>query len=111
MNVTKSSPEVASESALLLSQLEKLLEQQVQLAQHNDFSAVVEVGRQADDIIDQIVRSKILGQKKYKERKTRIEKLYTKLSIIIDVEEKYTIEQLKHVRAGSKFLNTYKSNS
>jgi hypothetical protein len=49
MSQSKAAVDVGSENEQLLAQLEKLLTKQIQSAQRNDFSAVIEASRTADE--------------------------------------------------------------
>jgi RNase H-fold protein (predicted Holliday junction resolvase) len=111
MSKAKAIVDTEPKSEQWLTQLEELLTQQIQSAQHDDFLSVVEASNKAGEVVDSIVGLKLLETKENEHQRRRIEKLYRKLSIIIDVEKQYTMEQLMQLRSGSRLLNAYKSNA
>lgn len=100
-----------AESEQLFVQLERLLELQIQLVQRGDFSAVAAVGQKADGVAGKIASLSPPEQNKHTAQRLRLKKLYRKLSFMIGIEKKCTMEQLTQLHSGNRLLSTYKSNA
>lgn len=98
------------EQRQLLSDLQHLLEKQIELAHQGDISAVEMLGKQAGDLAKKIAQTKILEQVAFKDNRERLQSLYADLCLVLAAEKANIAEKLTHVRKGKKTIEAYHSS-
>lgn len=95
----------------LLSDLQHLLEKQIELAQQGDISTVELVSKQAGELAKKIAQTKILEQAAFKDNRERLRSLYVDLCLVLTTEKADVVERLNHIRKGRKTIKAYRSNT
>jgi len=98
------------EEQQLLSDLQHLLEKQIELAHQGDISAVEMVSKQASDLAKKITQTEILKQTAFKDQRQRLQSLYANLCLVLTAEKTNVADQLKHIRKGKKAIACYHNN-
>jgi len=94
----------------LVSDLQHLLQKQIELAQQGEISTVELMSQQADDLVKKIAQTKILEQPAFKDQRERLRSLYADLCIVLATEKADVIDRLNHVRKGKKTIAAYHNN-
>jgi hypothetical protein len=98
------------EQICLLSDLQSLLERQIELARQGNISDVEVLSKQANSVVEGIVQTGILGLAEFKNRREQLQKLYRDLCLALTAQRADSSEKLSRVRKGKKTIETYRKN-
>ncbi len=93
-----------------LDQLQKLLEEQVKLAQQGDVNKVEAVSNKAGDLVERLAKAGVVGSAEFKSRREQLVKLYDRLALAVASQKADTAGELKHLRKGKKTIDAYRYN-
>lgn len=94
-----------------LTQLQNLLEKQIELARQGaNFTEIETLSSQADSLSEKIVHAGILELPEFKNQREHLQKLYNTLCLAIIAQKTETSKTLTRLRKGRKMLSVYRSN-
>lgn len=93
--------------AQLLSDLQGILEKQIELARRGNISEVEVLGNQANSLVKEIANSRVLGLAAFESRREQLQKLYDTLHLTIAAQKADSEDMLSRVRKGRKVLGAY----
>jgi hypothetical protein len=95
----------------ILSDLQHLLEKQIDLAHQGDITGVEYMAEQANSLVEEVTQMHILGCAQFQNQRTRLQELYESLTLAIAAHKKVVAENLSHLRKGRKTIKAYRSNT
>jgi len=95
----------------ILSDLQHLLEKQIDLAHQGDIADVERIIEQANILVGEIAQMRILEWAQFRSQRTRLQKLYEALSLALTAQKADIAENLSHLRKGRKTIKAYRSNT
>jgi hypothetical protein len=95
----------------ILSDLQHLLEKQIDLAHQGDIADVECIIEQANILVGEIAQMRILEWAQFRSQRTRLQKLYEALSLALTAQKADIAENLSHLRKGRKTIKAYRSNT
>lgn len=102
---------IASDKQIhLLDDLQNLLEKQIEMARRSNFRGVEALARQADSIVDEIIKTKVFEQHELDNERECLAELYKKLELMLAVGKDYLGRQLRQVGNVRKTLDAYRNN-
>lgn len=110
--MTKTINVPASDKNLLLDELSNLLEKQIELLQKGDPAGkkFEEFSLQADVLVKKITQEGLLQSAQFASCRSRLQKLYEHLNMIVSAQKDETARQLNRLRKGKKTIVTYRNN-
>jgi hypothetical protein len=94
----------------LLDELQNLLEKQITLAQQGDIGEVEVLIERTGSLIEKISGTGIPESDEFENRKERLQKLYSSLSLALAVRNADVAEKLEQIQKGRKIIRTYRRN-
>ena len=95
----------------LLDDLQRLLEEQIQKFRKSNYRDAEASIKQASDIINKFIDTKIPEQPEFKQRFERLTGLYKNLILMISAQKSEIANQRHKVNNAIKTLNVYSANS
>ena len=95
------------EQALLLDNLQSLLEKQIEMARRSDFRCVESLAGQAGLCIEKIAETKCLERPEFVERREHLTQLYRKLELMLTGSKDSIAGELRQVGNVRKTLAVY----
>jgi hypothetical protein len=110
--ITKTIDVITSDKNLLLEKLNDLLEKQIELLQKGDPAGkkFEELSLQADALVKKIKQEGLLQSAQFASCRSRLQKLYERLNMIVSAQKDETARQLNRLRKGKKTIVTYRKN-
>lgn len=94
-----------------LTQLQNLLEKQIELARQGaSLTDIESLSSQADSLAEKIVHAGSLELPEFKNQREHLQKLYNILCLAITAQKTETSEKLTRLHKTKKTLDTYRSN-
>ena len=94
----------------LLSELQRLLEGQIELTRQSKLGEVETLGEQAGDIAKEIGQTGILEQAGFEEKRERLAGLYRDLRLTLSDQKDEVFRELSRIRRGRRTIGAYRSN-
>ena len=94
----------------LLSELQRLLEGQIELARQGKLGEVETLGEQAGDIATEIGQTGILERAGFEEQRKRLAGLYRDLRLTLSDQKDEVFRELSRIRRGRRTIGAYRSN-
>ena len=98
------------EQRRLLSELQHLLEKQIELAHQGDIAGVERIVEQANILVEEVSQMGTLEWVQFRSQRTRLQKLYEASSLALTAQKADIAEKLSHVRKGKKTIEAYHSS-
>ena len=95
---------------VILDNLQKLLEKQLDFAREGGFREVAMLAEQVDSVIGKISQAGVFEKPEFKARQEKMRALYRELELAITVEKAEVNGQLDHIRKGRRVMEVYKHN-
>ena len=95
---------------VILDNLQKLLEKQLNFAREGAFREVAMLAEQVDSVIGKISQTGIFEKPEFRKQQEKLRALYKELELAITAEKTEVSGQLDHVRKGKKVMDVYKHN-
>jgi len=93
-----------------LSELQRLLEGQIELARQGKLGEVETLGEQAGDIAKEIGQTGILEQAGFEEQREHLAGLYRDLRLTLSDQKDEISRELSRIRRGRRTIGAYRSN-
>jgi hypothetical protein len=103
MNAGKQKPDFA----LMLDELETLLEKQISLARQGSFGDLEDITALTNQLVEKVVAMQMLQSDEFKSRRLHLQKLYQELHRTVAAREADVARDLNHVRKGRKTIRVY----
>ena len=94
----------------LLTELQELLEQQIDSAHRGSFSTVLQLTEKCEPLVEQITASGLFEKPEHKDAKERLAGLYRDLHLLLSTQKNAVAEQIKSVQRGKKILSIYRDS-
>ncbi len=95
---------------VILDNLQKLLEKQLDFAREGGFREVAMLAEQVDMVVGKISQAGVFEKPEFKARQEKLRALYKELELAITAEKTEVSGQLDHVRKGRRVMEVYKHN-
>ena len=95
---------------VILDNLQKLLEKQLDFAREGAFREVAMLAGQVDSVIGKISQAGVFEKPEFKARQEKLQSLYKELELAITAEKAEINDQLDHIRKGRRVVKVYKHN-
>ena len=104
------SKHISDEQLQFLSDLQSLVEEQIELSHHGNISGVERLFKQTTALVAKIADCGILQSPELREQRKQLQKLYEDLHLAVAAQRAKASDELSHIRKGRKTLQTYRSN-
>ena len=99
-----------NEQIQLLDDLQVLLEKQIDFANKGNLDGVERVGSQTRLLVEKLSPTGVLKKPGFEKRRQKVEELYKRLFLMVNVQKNQVGGQLQRVTEGKKTLRAYRSN-
>lgn len=103
---------ISDEQIHLLSELQNLLEKQIELVHqgNSDGDQIGTLSRQADRLVEKIAQAGIFKQAELKHQREQLKKLYNDLCLAISAQKAEVADKLSRVRKVRNTIGTYRKS-
>jgi len=98
------------EQRQLLSELENLLKEQIELAHQGRISGVEKLSVEADRLVREIARAGMLGLTELQKRQEHLQKSYEDLRLVLTAQKADVSRELRRIRKGKKVIGVYRNS-
>ena len=100
----------AKDWEVILDNLQKLLQKQLDFAREGGFREVAMLAEQVDSVVGKISQAGVFEKPEFKVRQEKLRQLYRDLELAITAKKSKLSGQLDHVRKGRRVIEVYKHN-
>jgi len=94
----------------LLNELQRLLEEQTDLARQGKLYEVERLGGQASNIVEEIARVGILEATEFHEQRRKLAEAYRELRLTLSDQRDEVGRELNRIRKGKKTIGVYRKS-
>jgi hypothetical protein len=102
--------QAATVDALLIDELQRLLERQLELARGGSHADLEELGERANALVAQMAEARLIHSPAFDGRKPLLDKLYKELYLTLAAQQQETSSDLRAIRSGKRMIAAYRRN-
>ena len=103
---------ISDEQVYLLSELQNLLEKQIEMAHqgNSDGNQIETLSRQTDCLVEKIAQAGIFKRAELKHQREQLKKLYDDLCLAVSAQKAEVADKLSQVRKVRNTIGTYRKS-